>query len=173
MNLVLMAQYFATVEHVIKRQQTYGVLPYTHHLQDTADVLTNFGIRDEEYLAAAWLHDVIEDCPGVKAKHVMEMFGPLVTSLVVATTKTSVGSRKEKTSLEYYAKIRETLGGVVVKLADRISNVSHGGPMFEMYQKEYPDFRRSLRSSLISPAHQAAVAAMWSTLDSILGYREE
>lgn len=162
------AQYFATQEHVINRGQLYGgVLPYTHHLEAVANVLTRYISTDEDLIVAAWLHDVIEDCD-VKEKTVRELFGHRVADLVSAVTNEPGENRKIRNLLTY-PKIRTTEDAILVKLADRIANTQKGGTLIQMYRKEYPVFRDNLTPSVVSsPEYAEVVDTMWSVLDRVL-----
>lgn len=167
------AQYFATQEHVVKRQQLYrGTLPYTHHLQDVAGVMEDyfwdFDIKDEDLIVSCWLHDVIEDCE-VKEKVIRELFGHRVGDVVAAVTN-SPGKNRAERNLLTYPRIKETEDAVLVKLADRIANTDNGGSLNDMYRKEYPRFRETLFEAKVSkPEYEPIRLAMWHHLDSILG----
>lgn len=155
------ARYYASVKHA---GQTYsGDLPYTHHLAAVEAVLRRFGgpgVDDGEMLAAAWLHDVVEDT-GTKLKQIEELFGAEVARLVGAVTNEPGENRKVRHALTY-PKIREAgPKAVVLKLADRIANVEAGGSMVKMYRKEYESFKRNLYTIGQS-------SAMWLHLDLIL-----
>jgi (p)ppGpp synthase/HD superfamily hydrolase len=167
MDLLTLARYFAVTEHVTKRGQSYGILPYSHHLADVENVLLRHGVRDIEYRAAAWLHDVVEDCDGVKRKHIEEMFGERVADLVEAVTADPGPNRRTRNALTY-ERTRAVEGGVVLKLADRIANVENGGPLVEMYRREHESFHRALHGGKILHHHLAAVNEMWTKLDSLL-----
>ncbi len=153
------ARYLATVEHVLLHRQMYGPLPYTHHLAAVEAVLRRFGIEDEALLVASWLHDITEDCK-VKRKVIAERFGERVAELVWAVTNEPGENRKARHAATY-PKIRETVGAIILKLADRIANVEAGGNLVRMYQKEYEDFRRMLYTP-------GQADAMWEHLDSLL-----
>lgn len=150
------AKFFATVRH---GTQTYGGLPYTHHLAAVERVLVRFGITDEDMLTAAWLHDVVEDT-GTKAKEIAEMFNDRVASLVSSVTNEPGENRKVRAALTY-PKIRASADAVRLKLADRIANVENGGKLVDMYRREYEDFRRALYTP-------GQADAMWAHLDDLL-----
>jgi (p)ppGpp synthase/HD superfamily hydrolase len=135
MNLVEKAKEFATVAH---QGQLYGNKPYTVHLED---VVTRLGTitDDQELLAAAWLHDTIEDCE-VSVDTVAREFGQRVSNLVWALTGT--GSSRALRINDAIKKILETPGAELVKSADRLSNASaciRDGrtDLFELYRKEH------------------------------------
>lgn len=150
----------ATHEHVIKRHQIYGVLPYTHHLDKVELVLRRFGYGDNEVLmVSAWLHDIMEDCE-VKKKTIEEIFGTDVADAVWRVTNESGENRKIR-SLLTYPKIRGSETSIILKLADRIANVENGGSMLGAYRKEYDDFKRGIYTPGIAEE-------MWKHLDELL-----
>ena len=77
------AQEFAVKRHGGQRYDKDK--PYAHHLEAVRDVLVRFGVTDEDLLAAAWLHDVVEDT-STSAQQVSERFGDRVGALVLAVT---------------------------------------------------------------------------------------
>lgn len=157
---ITQAMQMATNEHVIKRGQMYGVLPYTHHLEKVHDVLIDFGYKNDQVLrVSAWLHDIMEDCD-FKKKSIEEIFGTLVADTVWRVTNEEGATRKIR-SLLTYPKIRESATATIIKLADRIANVENGGSLVEMYRKEHDDFKRGI--------YVAGVAEpMWTYLDKLL-----
>lgn len=127
--------------------QKYGELPYATHLQAVVDVLYRFGVTDPDIIAAAWLHDVLEDTDKVWAQ-VSLAFGLRIADLVDAVTNAPGRNREDRAALTY-PRIRAVGGdAVVLKLADRIANtehsIQHKTRHLEMYQREFPDFQRAL-----------------------------
>lgn len=162
------AQYFATQEHVVKRGQLYGgVLPYTHHLEAVANIVSAFDLGDEDLIVAAWLHDVVEDCE-VKEKNLRELFGHRVADIVMAVSNEAGENRKIRNLLTY-PKIRGTEDAIIIKLADRIANTQKRGSLHQMYAKEYSVFKDNLRESVTSsPEYQEVANRLWFTLDGIM-----
>lgn len=128
-------------------EQKYGDFPYATHLQAVVSVLDRFEVTHPNIIAAAWLHDVLEDTP-TEWLDITENFGDDVADLVWAVTNEPGKNRKER-MLKTYPKIR-VFGpqAVTLKLADRIANVEHSirhkTRHLEMYQREYPAFRYAL-----------------------------
>ena len=124
MTLVTEAVLFAAQQHDgMLRKGTD--LPYIVHPAEVltiASALTN----DSEILAAAVMHDVIEDC-GVTEKELAQRFGKRVAHLVMSETQLSSGDPRET----WDARKREAIeriaeGGHDVKLialADKLSNM--------------------------------------------------
>lgn len=73
-----------------------GQTPYFAHCSRVATtVATLFGCTDEVALAAAFLHDVIEDCP-VDYDEVADRFGGEVANCVAALTKNATLSETSR-----------------------------------------------------------------------------
>ena len=115
-DLVSRAKEFAKLVH---RNQKYGTLPYTSHLEDVYSTLKNqLGVSDETILASAWLHDSIEDTETTYETLLLQ-FGKEVADLVLTVTNEKGKNRKE--ILEKTApKIKNNEAALVIKLADRI-----------------------------------------------------
>lgn len=144
--------------------QMYGALPYEYHLTKVVGVLQMFGIKDEDTLIAAWLHDTIEDTE-TTLEHIKFLFGERVAALVWAVTDGEGKNRKEK-KREMYEKVRATPGAVLLKLADRIANVDEATRTRSkhryMYLAEHDGFAKELR---IAPAWQSCPEReMWEAL---------
>jgi (p)ppGpp synthase/HD superfamily hydrolase len=96
---------------------------------------------------AVWGHDLIEDTR-CSWNDVRNYLGAEVADIVYAVTNDKGKNRKERAGDKYYEGIRNTPGAVFVKLCDRIANVQYGkmtkSRMFEMYEKENPEFIRQL-----------------------------
>ena len=135
MNIVEKAKEFATAAH---KGQLYGDQPYTVHLEDVVARLSTI-TEDQELLAAAWLHDTVEDC-GITVEQIAKEFGQRVTNLVWALTGT--GPYRALRVNDAIKKIAATEGAELIKSADRLSNVAASirdgrTDLFEMYQREH------------------------------------
>lgn len=71
---------------------------------------------DEHAVAAAWLHDVVEDTE-VTLADLEQAFPPDVTAAVDALTR-----RRDEAPAEYYARVRRMPLALTVKLADMADN---------------------------------------------------
>ena len=145
------------------QNQKYGTEPYTKHLEDVVAVLKKFGFKNNTILAAAWLHDAVEDTP-LTIETVEEEFGNDVASLVYAVT-TEPGKNRKERNAKTYPKIKVEHKAIYLKLADRIANVQSSTEnnigKLKMYQKEFPAFKRALK--------QPGVAdEMWSFLEELI-----
>jgi len=101
--------------------------PYLSHPLEVADILADMRL-DVESIAAALLHDVIEDTPATR-EDIEEMFGPGVAHIVSGVTKLSVlpHSTKIAQQAESLRKMilamADDIRVVLIKLADRIHNM--------------------------------------------------
>jgi hypothetical protein len=153
----------------------YGAHPFSYHLDAVTDTLVKFGHADERLLAAAQLHDVVEDTP-VTPQTIFDLFGLDVGSYVDAVTDIKVKpdgtpckNRKERQQLTY-AKLRDHAAlrpeVLNLKLADRIANVEASAAginsrHFTMYQTEHPFFCREV-------GRVGGDEKMWAHLDRLV-----
>ena len=101
--------------------------PYLSHPLEVADILADMKL-DVESVAAALLHDVIEDTPATK-EDIEEMFGPDVAHIVEGVTKlsslpfsTKIAQQAESLRKMILA-MADDIRVVLIKLADRIHNM--------------------------------------------------
>jgi (p)ppGpp synthase/HD superfamily hydrolase len=126
MDLVDRARVYATAAHsAVKQLRKYTNEPYWVHPAEVAEMVSTRP-HDPEMIAAAWLHDVVEDT-GVTITDIHREFGPVVASYVHWLTNPSKiedGNREQRKELDR-AFIRNAPAEVkTVKLADLISNCS-------------------------------------------------
>lgn len=122
-TLVQSAMTFAMNAHEGQKRK-YSGEPYIIHPCEVAALCHEAGIRDSEVLAAAWLHDVVEDC-GVSLVEIYHRFGPHVELMVFELTDPttpSYGNRAERKAAERAHLAEATADSKSVKLADLISN---------------------------------------------------
>lgn len=99
--------------------------PYFLHPLKVCSTLYNYGIKDDAVLAAALLHDVLEDCQDklpLGGKELISEYGisQEVYDIVQLVTKES-GLDDYELSL-YFDKIRKNPKALLVKLSDRLHN---------------------------------------------------
>lgn len=125
MNLILKAASFAEEAHR-GQMRKYGNIPYIYHPMRVAGRASFLAGTTEEMVAAAWLHDVLED---TKAKPVdLEIeFGPKVLKMVIELTNVSKGlslprAERKRLDREHIAKV--SVEAKRIKMLDRIDNLS-------------------------------------------------
>jgi hypothetical protein len=123
-NLIARAKAFAITRHtLIGHRRKYTKLPYSEHLQNVANLVASV-TDDPETLAAAWLHDVVEDTP-VTIENVEGEFGTTVAALVEALTDVSKpgdGNRAVRKAMDRKHLAAAESRAKTVKLADLIDN---------------------------------------------------
>lgn len=158
--------------------QKYGGEPYVVHLDDVVLTLgqgcpsySHPSIRD-----AAFLHDILEDCPGYTTEMLSTEFGADVTRIVEFCTDEPGHNRKTRKAATY-AKMRATIDGndplpswlqdaIRVKVADRVSNIAScfleiRPDLWEMYRRERDTFGRALYV-------EGVCEGLWGLYDDLL-----
>jgi (p)ppGpp synthase/HD superfamily hydrolase len=118
-----------------KRKYPRVDVPYVSHLAGVSLLLAKHGF-DDEVVAAGALHDAIEDA-GVTAADIATLFGPRVSSLVVAVTepdKSQAWEDRKRGYLEQFS--RNPWEAQAITIADKIDNfesivvcaTTHGDP---------------------------------------------
>lgn len=97
---------------------------YFYHLVDVTQILLNFNVRDDDIIAAALLHDYIEDVDWVTYQHVKMVYGKRVADIVQLVTKDpNIDYKKDISAMyEYLSAIEDTFESALIKTADRIHN---------------------------------------------------
>jgi (p)ppGpp synthase/HD superfamily hydrolase len=140
--------------------QSYDeIFPYEKHLDDVVDVLKRFGFSGK-FIVAGYLHDAIED-DGISYNDINRHFNTEVAEMVYCVTDELGRNRKEKKE-KTLPKTASNPDAIILKLADRIANIEHGGKI-DMYAKEYQEFKGALY--LNTPA---SGRPMWEHLDKLL-----
>jgi (p)ppGpp synthase/HD superfamily hydrolase len=126
MNTVERARVFATAAHAaVKQVRKYTFEPYIVHPTEVASIVASVPHTDE-MLAAAWLHDTVEDT-GVGIVDIHVEFGHEVAELVGWLTDVSRpqdGNRSVRKALDRDHIACAPAAAQTVKLADLIANTS-------------------------------------------------
>lgn len=120
---LLRALSFAAARHSRQTRKGADPEPYVNHLITTARLIAEqAGITDPEILAAAVLHDVVEDTP-TTLDEVRARFGEGVAGYVaeVSDDKSLPKARRKELQVEHAPHI--SLGAKLIKLADKLTNV--------------------------------------------------
>jgi (p)ppGpp synthase/HD superfamily hydrolase len=124
MNTAEHARIFATAAHAAVGQlRKYTNEPYIVHPAEVVSIVRSVP-HTEAMLAAAWLHDVVEDT-GVTIETVRAEFGEEVANLVAWLTDVSRpedGNRAVRKARDREHTAAATAEAQTVKLADMISN---------------------------------------------------
>ena len=115
---------FATDAHQrIDHRRKYSNQPYVVHLEQVAKIVASV-TDDEAMIAAAWLHDVVEDTPAT-LDDIERNFGSTIACLVRDLTdvsKPSDGNRAVRKTIDREHLAQASNRAQTVKLADLIDN---------------------------------------------------
>ncbi len=124
-TLVEKARRFAVSAHAgIKQLRKYTLQPYEVHLKAVAHLVASTENADEAMIAAAWLHDTVEDTP-VTFEEIEREFGADVTALVKQLTDVSRsgdGNRATRKEIDRKHTAQACPRAKTIKLADLIDN---------------------------------------------------
>ena len=166
-NIVYKARSFAFTKH---ENQMYDIHPYSFHLTKAAMLCAHFlsleGLRNDNLMAACFLHDVLEDT-NTTYDEILKIFGQDIADMVEAVTEPDEIngrklSRKERHALTY-PRIAMNSGARIVKLCDRISHVEYGGTKVSMYADEHESFKKALGTPMTT-----LEISQWMYLDTLI-----
>jgi GTP diphosphokinase / guanosine-3',5'-bis(diphosphate) 3'-diphosphatase len=121
--LLLKALSFAAHKHRDQRRKDAEASPYINHPIALADVLVNEGgVTDAEVLAAALLHDTVEDT-ATTPEELERTFGPRVARIVAEVTDDKALPKAERKRLQVEHAASISPEAKLVKLADKICNL--------------------------------------------------
>ena len=121
-DLISRAERFARVRHEGQFRKGKAQEPYTIHLEEVAALVERWS-GSEKAIAAAWLHDTVEDCPPTSVAELETLFSKEVADIVAELTDNKAlpkASRKEQQIINAPKKSNEAS---LVKLADKTSNI--------------------------------------------------
>jgi guanosine-3',5'-bis(diphosphate) 3'-pyrophosphohydrolase len=121
--IVLAAAAFAADKHRDQRRKGEDASPYINHPIAVANVLANeAGIADPVILAAALLHDTIEDTK-TTADELNAAFGPEITGVVLEVTDDKSLDKADRKRLQIEHAGSLSRRSQLVKFADKICNL--------------------------------------------------
>ena len=121
--LLLRALAFAAHKHRDQRRKDPEASPYINHPIALAEVLAGEGgVADIEVLAAALLHDTIEDT-ATSYDELVAQFGERVAAIVAEVTDDQKLPKAERKRLQIVHAASLSAGAKLVKLADKICNL--------------------------------------------------
>ena len=127
-NLILKARQYCQFKH--KGQVDDDGKPYYEHPFKVAEILRHVTL-DEDVICAAFLHDTIEDTSTTHDELVAE-FNPRIADLVDEVTHRGV-----KDGYGYYFPKLKSKEGIMLKLADRLSNIARMDSWSEDRKAQY------------------------------------
>ncbi len=121
--VLISATAFAAEKHRNQRRNGAEASPYINHPIALASVLVNeAGVGDVSIVAAALLHDTIEDT-STTAEELLEVFGEAIAGLVLEVTddKSLLKDDRKRLQIEHAPDLSP--GAKLVKFADKICNL--------------------------------------------------
>lgn len=149
MKIIIRAMAFAADKHRNQRRKDANASPYINHPIALADVLVNeAAIEDERVVAAAILHDTVEDTE-TSEQELVRHFGKEIADIVLEVTDDKSLPKAERKRLQIEHAPSLSRRAKLVKLADKICNlrdVAHRPPEnWKLDRKrEYFDWAKSV-----------------------------
>jgi (p)ppGpp synthase/HD superfamily hydrolase len=151
MTIVERARIFATAAHgAVAQLRKYTGEPYIVHPAEVVRIVGTVAHTDS-MLAAAWLHDVVEDT-GVTNEVIRAEFGVEVAELVGWLTDVSrpeQGNRAIRKAIDRAHSAMAPAAAQTIKLADLISNTRSIVAHDEKFAKTYLEEKRLLLEVMI------------------------
>ncbi|MDD5923292.1 MAG: bifunctional (p)ppGpp synthetase/guanosine-3',5'-bis(diphosphate) 3'-pyrophosphohydrolase [Clostridia bacterium] len=161
-------------------QRRVSGVPYILHPTSVACILVELGM-DSESVAAALLHDVVEDTP-ITIEEVTSMFGKEIARLINGVTKLKKlpTSSKEEQQAENIRKMfiamAEDIRVIIIKLADRLHNMRTIDCMREQKRR---DIARETMELYAPIAHRLGIRTLKDEMEDLslhyldpIGYKE-
>ena len=177
-SIVEKAIQFATKAH--EGQVRKGVaVPYIFHPMEVMEIVSGM-TEDEEVIAAAVLHDTLEDCKTVTEEILEEEFGARITSFIKAESEDKSKTWLErKSSTILHLKIEHRREVKMIALADKLSNIrsmardyeSLGEQIFTCFNQKDPSkiawYYRGIRDGLKELEYTLAYKEYCRLIDQI------
>ena len=120
---IMKAASFAAGKHKEQKRKGSDGEPYINHPLEVASLLANVGgVEDTDIIAAAMLHDTVEDS-GVSFEEIAKEFGQAVAEYVREVTDDKSLPKAERKRLQVEHAPHLSHGAKQIKLADKISNI--------------------------------------------------
>ena len=169
---------FAKEAHKTQVRKFINQPYFDAHVQKVNGIVKRY-TRDEDIICASLLHDVLEDCyedPDVGYLELKEKFGKRIADLVVEVT--SVGDEIDhdydgsKTNYLIDKMTHMTDDALIIKLADRLQNISDAFTATERFRNKYYKETVSIIADLeknrpMNRTHMMIIREIKAKLDNI------
>ncbi len=166
-KLVKTAAQMAARAHATQLRKYDGSMYIIHPMRVAGRVLLLDGTTDE-MVAAAWLHDVIEDTT-LTADDILAACGLSVLRLVLELTnaKTEGLNRAERKAVQHRKLVHVSLEAKIIKCCDRLDNL--GDIPDNDFRKQYVSESVDLFQAMIDPTlfNHPAAAALWKKIHEL------
>lgn len=120
-DFIHLAQGFATAAHNGQTRKD-GTTPYITHPALVAALTQEFG-GDDHAIAAAWLHDVVEDCDGFEFETLADHFPDEVVALVREMSDDKSLAKERRKELQVENAPHKSPMATRIKIADKCANL--------------------------------------------------
>lgn len=158
--IILQAETVATVAHsAIGQKRRYTDEPYINHPRAVVKLLKQAKDVDHEMIAAAWLHDVLEDTH-ITHEQIHDWFGPGIYKMVADLTNCplELGNRQTRFEINRDRLAISSPRVKTIKVCDLIHNTSsiveHDPKFAKLYLKE--------KRELLEVALREADLCLWA-----------
>ena len=121
-DLISRAERFARVCHEGQFRKGKAKEPYVNHLEEVARLTERWG-GGENAIAAAWLHDTVEDCPPTFLADLALLVGDEIAGIVAECTDDKSLPKAERKTKQLENASHKSNDASLVKFADKTSNV--------------------------------------------------
>lgn len=121
-DLVWNALEFAAYKHRLQRRKGYQRLPYINHPITVTGLLKQFDETDPELMAAAMLHDVLEDTNSTE-EEIIQHFGERVNGIVLEVTDDMSLMSEQRKELQIKHAPNLSTEAKKIKIADKTANI--------------------------------------------------
>jgi guanosine-3',5'-bis(diphosphate) 3'-pyrophosphohydrolase len=122
LGIFIKALRFAADKHVLQRRKGCDKIPYINHPIKVVQLLYNASETDPELLAAAILHDVLEDTCTTD-EEMRNIFGNRVTNIVLEVTDDMTLNYDDRKRSQIKRAPTLSDDAKKIKIADKISNI--------------------------------------------------
>lgn len=122
MKMIFAAMAFSAEAHKRQRRKDSEATPYINHPIEVANLLMQCGVTDPVTLAAALLHDTVEDCD-IKHEELAQRFGDLVADTVMEVTDDKSLPKQRRKRLQITRIRFKSERARQIKLSDKTCNV--------------------------------------------------
>ncbi len=121
-DLVAKAAVFARDRHQHQLRKGLAREPYITHVESVARLVASWS-DDTDIHSAAWLHDVVEDCPPTSFEDIATLFNSRVAAIVAEVTDDKSLPKQERKRLQIVKAPALSYEACLIKLADKSDNL--------------------------------------------------
>ncbi|ORY51655.1 guanosine-3',5'-bis 3'-pyrophosphohydrolase MESH1-like protein [Rhizoclosmatium globosum] len=132
---------FAATKHTDQRRRNASATPYVNHVIGVTRILVEAGVGDVSVLAAALLHDTIEDTDTTSSE-IEHEFGVAIRTIVDEVTDDKSLEKHVRKQAQIDKAPASSTNAKLVKLADKIHNLRsiEGDPPVGWDEKRISDY---------------------------------